>query len=97
MDAGTVLLETALVKLQYTEPCYELPALPYQPSARMRSEGYGSWVCVFGLLSHISPLVRLFVLKTLSRTQRAENICRVFSETSLLQRSSTPAVLRPYV
>ena len=47
-------------------------------------EGYGSWVCVcvcvsvclcvcvsVCLLSHISLLERLFVLKILSRTQRA--------------------------
>ena len=59
----------------------------------MRSEGYCS-LCVC-LLSHISPLERLFVLKTLSRTQRAtkvKNICGVFSETAPLQRSSTPSV-----
>ena len=37
-------------------------------------------VCVC-LLSHISPLERLFVLKLLSRTQGA-NICKVFSETT---------------
>ena len=62
----------------------------------MRSEGYCSWVCLsVCLLSHISPLERLFVLKTLSRTQRAtkvKKICGVFSETAPLQRSSTPSV-----
>ena len=45
----------------------------------MRSEGYCSWVCVcvclsVCLLSHISPMERLFVLKTLSRTQRATKV-----------------------
>ena len=45
----------------------------------MRSEGYCSWVrlCVclsVCLLSHISPTERLFVLKTLSRTQRATKV-----------------------
>ena len=42
-------------------------------------EGYCSWVCVsvclsVCLLSHISPMERLFVLKTLSRTQRATKV-----------------------
>ena len=47
-------------------------------------------VCVCQL-SHISPLERLFVLKILSHTQQATEvkICRVFSETARLQRSST--------
>ena len=62
----------------------------------MRSEGYCSWVCLcVCLLSHISPLERLFVLKTLSRTQRATKVKKfvgVFSETAPLQRSSTPSV-----
>ena len=44
----------------------------------MRSEGYsGRSVCVclsVCLLSHISPTERLFVLKTLSRTQRATKV-----------------------
>ena len=41
----------------------------------MRSEGYCSWVCVcVCLLSHISPTEHLFVLKTLSRTQRATKV-----------------------
>ena len=41
----------------------------------MRSEGYGSCVCVsVCLLSQISPLERLFVLKILSRTQRAAEV-----------------------
>ena len=38
----------------------------------MRSEGYSS--CSVCLLSHISPLERLFVLKILSRTQRATKV-----------------------
>ena len=41
----------------------------------MRSEGYCSWVCVsVCLLSHISPMERLFVLKSMSRTQRATKV-----------------------
>ena len=41
----------------------------------MRSEGYCSWVVLsVCLLSHISPMERLFVLKTLSRTQRAMKV-----------------------
>ena len=67
----------------------------------MRSEGYCSWVCLcVCLLSHISPMERLCVLKTLSRTQRATKVkkfCGVFSETAPLQRSSTPSVVRPCV
>ena len=71
----------------------------------MRSEGYCSWfvcvcvcVCVCPL-SDISPLERLFVLKSISRTQRAtkQKFCGVFSETAPLRRSSTPSVVRPYV
>ena len=56
-------------------------------------EGYCSWVCLsVCLLSQISPLEDLFVLKILSRTQRATEVknCEFFSETSPLQRSSTP-------
>ena len=54
-------------------------------------EGYGSWVCVcvcvcvclcVCLLSHISPLEHLFVLKILSRTQRAMEV-KKFVEFSL--------------
>ena len=45
----------------------------------MRSEGYCSWVCLcvcvsVCLLSHISPKEHLFILKTLSRTQRATKV-----------------------
>ena len=49
----------------------------------MRSEGYSTWVCLcvcvsvclcVCLLSHISPTERLFVLKPLSRTQRATKV-----------------------
>ena len=45
----------------------------------MRSEGYCSRsVCVsVCLLSHISPTERLFVLKTLSRTQRATKVKKI--------------------
>ena len=53
-------------------------------------------VCVC-LLSHISPTECLFILKTLSRTQRAtkvkKKICGVFSENAPLLRSSGVAVM----
>ena len=42
-----------------------------------------------------SHLMRLFVLKILSHTQRAtmvKKICRGLSETALLQKSSTPSI-----
>ena len=50
-------------------------------------------------LVNISLLERLFVLKTLSHTQRATKVkkCGVFPKTAPLQRSSTPSVVRPYV
>ena len=49
----------------------------------MRSEGYCSWVGLsVCLLSHISPMERLFVLKTLSRTQRATKV-KIFVGFSL--------------
>ena len=49
----------------------------------MRSEGYCSWVCLsVCLLSHISPMERLFVLKTLSRTQQATKV-KIFVGFSL--------------
>ena len=52
-------------------------------------EGYCSCLCVcVCLLSHISPLERLLVLKILSRIQRAK-ILGVFSENAPLRRSST--------
>ena len=57
----------------------------------MRSKGYCSWVCLcvcVCLLSHISPLECLFVLKTLSHTQLATN------ETPPLQRSSISCIVR---
>ena len=38
----------------------------------MRSEGYCSWVCV--CVCHISPMERLFVMKTLSRSQRTTTV-----------------------
>ena len=75
----------------------------------MRSEGYCSWVCLcvcvcvcVCLLSNISPMERLFVLKTLSRTQRATKVknfvgfslkplrCR---DTALAHCTATRAVL----
>ena len=44
----------------------------------MRSEGYGSWVCLSVCrLSHISPLEHLFVLKSMSRIQRAMKVKKI--------------------
>ena len=64
----------------------------YLPSARMRSEGYCSWVCVsVCLLSHISPKNAV----TYSAGNEGQKDCGVFSETAPLQRSSTPSVVRP--
>ena len=41
----------------------------------MRSEGYCSWVCLCVCVCvSVSPTERLFVLKTLSRTQRATKV-----------------------
>ena len=51
------------------------------------------YVC---LLTHISPLERLFILKILSCSYSGGNggpkKCGLFSETSLLRRSGTPSV-----
>ena len=58
-------------------------------------QGSRSWVCLSVCpSSHISPLEHLFVLKKLSRTQRAMEVKKLwsFSETAPLQRSSTPSV-----
>ena len=69
----------------------------------MRSEGYGLCVC---LLSHISPMERLFVLKTVSRTQRTTKVkkfvgfslkplrCR---DTALAHCTATRAVAWPFL
>ena len=40
----------------------------------MRSEGYGSWVCLSVCPLNISPLERLFVLKLMLRTQQATKV-----------------------
>ena len=60
----------------------------------MRSEGYSTWVCVcvcvcvsVCLLSHISPTERLFVLKTLSCTQRATKVKKFVAICLKLLRS----------
>ena len=57
----------------------------------MRSEGYSTWVCrvclSVCLLSHISPTERLFVLKTLSRTQRATKVKKFVAICLKLLRS----------
>ena len=58
--------------------CGIYTALQLTLGARVRSEGYGSWVCLSVcpccLLSHISPLEHLFVLKILSRTPQATEV-----------------------
>ena len=68
-------------------------------SARKRSEGYSTWSELFVcLLSHISPMERLFVLKMLSCIQRATKICGDLPETTAFksyaanQYSDLPAV-----
>ena len=56
----------------------------------MRSKGYSSWVRVSVCpISHISPLGCLFVLKSISRTQRATKV-KTFSLKLL--RSGDPAL-----
>ena len=68
----------------------------------MRSEGYCSWsVCLFVcLLSHISPMERLLVLKTLSRTQRETKvkkfvgICLKRLRSRVMRRSNIPTYPR---
>ena len=68
----------------------------------MRSEGYGSWVCLFVSLSVKSHLTSGAsdcpqIAVTYSAGNEGRKICGVFSETAPLQRSSTPSVVRPYV
>ena len=43
----------------------------------MRSEGYCSWVCLCVCRFNISPLERLFILKTISRTQQATKVKKI--------------------
>ena len=68
------------------------------PSARMRSEGYCSWVCV-SVKSHLTygASVRPENAVTYSAGNEGQKICGVFSETAPLQRSSTPSIVRPCV
>ena len=68
------------------------------PSARMRSEGYCSWVCV-SVKSHLTygASVRPENAVTYSAGNEGQKICGVFSKTAPLQRSSTPSVVRPCV
>ena len=69
----------------------------------MRSEGYGSWVCLcvcvsVCLLSHISPLEHLFVLKSMSRIQWATKVKKfvAFSLKPLCCGDPAfPSVVRP--
>ena len=64
-------------------------------------EGYSTCLClpVCVSVSHINSLECLFVLKFchILSGQRRSNICGVFSETALLQTSSTPSIEMPYV
>ena len=63
----------------------------------MRSEGYCSGLCLFVcLLSHISPLERLFVLKTLSRTQRAMKVKKIVAFSLKPLRCRDPALTLLY-
>ena len=55
-------------------------------------EGYSSWVCLcVCLLSHISPLEHKNTV-TYSASNGGQTIRGVFSETTLLQRFSTPPI-----
>ena len=59
----------------------------------MRSKGYCSWVCLCVCVCplNISPLERLFVLKTMSRTQRATKVKTiVWISLKLLRCRDTP-------
>ena len=48
---------------------------PQKPSTRMRIEGYAvQCVCLSVCLSHISPLERLYILKSMSRIQRTMKV-----------------------
>ena len=67
----------------------------------MRSEGYCSWVCLSVCLSvcvsvksHLTygASVRPENAVTYSAGNEGQTFCGVFSETALLQRSSTPSV-----
>ena len=52
------------------------------------------------LLSYISPVGLLFVVKTLPRTQpptKVKKLCGVFSEATSLQKLSTPSLGWPYI
>ena len=57
----------------------------------MRSEGYGSWLCVCVCVS-ISLLERMYVLKTLSRTQRARKVKKFVAFCLKLLRCRDPAL-----
>ena len=68
----------------------------------MRSEGYGSWVCLSVCLSVTPHLtsgasVRPESDVTYSTGNEGQKIRGVFSQTALLRRSSTSSVVRPYV
>ena len=61
----------------------------------MRSENYCTWsVCLsVYLLSHISPLERLFALKMLSRTQRVMEVKKFVGFSLKRLRCRDPALL----
>ena len=67
----------------------------------MRSEGYGSWVCLsvclcVCLLCHISPLEHLFVLKSKSRTQQATKVKKFVGIFLKLLHCEDPALPTMY-
>ena len=68
----------------------------------MYSEGYGSCLCVcvcvflsVCMLSHISLLERLFILKILSRTERATEVQKFVGFSLKPLRCRDPAVTVP--
>ena len=65
-------------------------------TVRMHSEGYCSWVCMSVCLSVKSHLAYgVSVCPEIGHVLNGQQICGVFSETALLQRFSTPSVVRP--
>ena len=88
-----VLLRELLVSTIFRKvhPYIAIHYTCFTPSARMRSEGYGSWVCLCVCVStqrqHLTS--RMFIRPTNDTTYLTGNedqkICGVFSESAPLQ------------